>query len=123
MPTDVPVDADDVVAAQLLRVAGELVVVVPLRDRIADQRRVRQREQVQDLPAHRVDHALRNDVAREAAGAAGVHVARQVLNGLRMNRSWPALFLVCEKSPLRSSADGMVLLTRNGSVRGSRSSE
>ena len=45
------------------------------------------------------------------------------LNGLRMKRSAPALFLVCEKSPLRSSADGMVLLTRNGSVRGSRSSE
>jgi hypothetical protein len=45
------------------------------------------------------------------------------LSGLRMKRSWPAKFLVWEKSPLRSSADGMVLLTRKGSVRGSRSSE
>ena len=41
-----------------------------------------------------------------------------VLNGLRMKRRTPALFLVCEKSPFRSSADGIVLLTKNGSVRG-----
>ena len=72
---DVPVDADDVVAAQLFRVARELVVVVPLRDGIAHERRVRQREQIHHLPAHRVDPVLRNDVAREAAGAAGVDVA------------------------------------------------
>ena len=75
---DVPVGADDVVATQLLGVAGELVIVFTLRDRVVDQRRVRQREQVQHLPAHRMDHVLRNDVAREAAGAAGVHVARRV---------------------------------------------
>ena len=77
LSTDVPVDADDVVAPQLFRVPRELVVVIPLRHRIADERRVRQREQVQNLPTHRVDHALRDDIAREAAGAAGVHVARQ----------------------------------------------
>jgi hypothetical protein len=77
LSTDVPVDADDVVAPQLFRVPRELVVVIPLRHRIADERRVRQREQVHDLPTHRVDHALRDDIAREAAGAAGVHVARQ----------------------------------------------
>ena len=53
---DVPVDANDVVAAQLLGVAGELIVVVALRDRIADQRRIGQREQIQNLPAHRMDH-------------------------------------------------------------------
>ena len=45
------------------------------------------------------------------------------LNGLRMNRSCPALFRVCEKSPLRSSADGIVLFTTNGSLRGKRSNE
>ena len=45
------------------------------------------------------------------------------LKGLRMFRSAPALFLVWEKSPFRSSADGTVLLTRKGSVRGMMSNE
>ncbi len=45
------------------------------------------------------------------------------VSGSRMCRSTPALLNVCEKSPLRSSADGMVLFTRNGSVRGMTSNE
>ena len=112
---DVPVDADDVVATQLLRVARELIVVIPLRDRIAHQRRVRQGEQIHDLPAHRVDHVLRNDVARKAAGATGVDVAGETAEWIADEpQRRPALLNVREKSPLRSSADGMVLLTQEG---------
>src|SRR5207342_1372577 len=75
--SDIPVHAEDVVAAQLLGVAGELIVVIALRDRIPYQVRIGQREQVEDLPAHRTDHLLRNDVAGEAPWTAGVHVARE----------------------------------------------
>ena len=50
--------------------------------------------------------------------------ANPVRFGSRIQRIWPALLTVCEKSPARSSAVGMVLsCSVPGSLRGRRSCE
>ena len=122
---DVPVDARDLVVTRLLELVLVGVVVLPGARRVG---RVRQREQVEHLLPDAVDAARRDaccSAKQPGPPVVELHASPCAAScGSLIQSRWPRLSTVCEKSPARSSAVGIVLsCSVPGSFLGSRSCE